>query len=250
MDNEAIKHVISERIEFVFKDAKTYIYARKEGVLEKEDLGGGNFANAYAFLALMNLLSKIHYYLHKPDKFTSSKDVTAANELRERLKKELSGKDKRILNSSFMVPRELQTNELNAFISFARELEAKGILLHEPHLDDQKDFSTIWNGFRNMLAHLATVQSGKGISAYSLEQHWPTGMLPATPLPVVMEKLKEEAPYFPPFHYDTDRSAWIFNVDTLIVLLEDIKAITLDCIDASSLTSVDRINIEKLLLPI
>lgn len=163
---------LEERFTFVLEDAKTYIYVRKEGIQEREGLGGGNFSIAYSLFALLNLASKVHYFLHKPQKFTSIEYADKTKTLKEKiLDGSWSHEDQRIIKDRFVIPRVMETNEHNAFIEFARELEDKGLKLHQEHETSHNDFSTIWLGFRNMLAHLATVQNGKGVMAYTLEKH-------------------------------------------------------------------------------
>lgn len=236
MIKDDLKLALEERFSFVLEDAKTYIYVRKEGIQDREGLGGGNFAIAYSLFALLNLASKVHYFLHTPQKFTSIEYADKTKALKDKIINESrSAEEKKIIKDIFVIPRVMETNEHNAFIEFARELESKGIKIHEEHESSHKDFSTIWLGFRNMLAHLATVQNGKGVMAYKLEKHWPNNIRQSTPLDRVLDLIKNERLKFPPFFYVNNRSGWIMNVDVLVSLIPDIQSITYKCLEDSTL---------------
>jgi hypothetical protein len=245
MIKEELITALSQRFLFVFEDAKTYIYVRKEGIQDKEGLGGGNFTVAYSLFALLNLASKVHYYLHKPKKFTDDELQNRVKNLKDKiLAIELTAEEKKLIKNHMIVPRIMETNELNAFVEFARELEADGLKLREEHDSSHDDYSTIWTGFRNMLAHLATVQNGKGVMAYTLEKHWPNEIIKSTPLDNVLKIIKEDSSKFPPFFYVSSRHGWIMNVDALLALIPDIENITIKCINESELTDHE---LEKLL---
>ena len=237
MLKEELIKVLSQRFLFVFEDAKTYIYVRKEGIQDKERLGGGNFTIAYSLFALLNLASKVHYYLHKSQKFVDAELQNQVKDLKDKiLANKLTTEEKKLIRNQMVIPRLMETNELNAFVEFARELEAEGLKLREEHGSSHDDYSTIWSGFRNMLAHLATVQDGKGVMAYTLEKHWPNEITKSTPLDNVLEIIKEDNSRFPPFFYVTTRRGWIMNVDALVALVPDIRDVTIKCIDESEMT--------------
>lgn len=236
MIKEELISTLSQRFLFVFEDAKTYIYVRKEGLQDREGLGGGNFTIAYSLFALLNLASKVHYFLHKPQKFSNPEYQENVKELKDKiLGSDISLYEKKIIKNQLMLPRDMETNELNAFIEFARELEAEGLIIRKEHDTSQNDYSTIWSGFRNMLAHLATVQSGKGVMAYTLEKHWPSAVSKSVPLDTVLEMIKNEGSGFPPFFYVDTRHGWIMNVDAMVALIPDIKSKTIQCIEESEL---------------
>lgn len=229
--------VLSQRFSFVFQDAKTYIYVRKEGIQDKEGLGGGNFTIAYSLFALLNLASKVHYYLHKPQKFVDIELQNRIKDLKEKiLATEITAEEKKLIKNQLIVSRIMEANELNAFVEFARELEEEGFKLREERDTSHDDYSTIWSGFRNMLAHLATVQNGKGVMAYTLEKHWPNEITKSTPLDNVLEIIKEDSSKFPPFFYVSTRQGWIMNVDALVALVPDIQKMTIQCIEESEMT--------------
>lgn len=246
---EEFKHILDSRIDFVLQDAKTYIYVRKEGLQESEGLGGGNFATAYALFALFNLISKVHYYLHKPSKFVSPDKVRQVQQLKQQLLEQSEADNKKLIRDSFMVPRELQTNELNAFVEFARELEETGLVLRLEHVNAHDDFATIWNGFRNMLAHLATVQDGKGIMAYELKKYWPDNINKSTSIDTVLREIRQDSDKFPPFFYVNSRSGWIMNIDALVAILDDVRALTNKCLDESTMTDDELDKLSMLLKP-
>jgi hypothetical protein len=233
-----IKNALEQRFSFVLEDAITYIYVRKEGIQDKEGLGGGNFTVAYSLFALLNLVSKVHYYLHDPQKFSNPDYRRKVKDLKDKvLIGDISAEEKKIIKSQLMLPRDMEVNEFNSFIDFARELEAKGLKIHETHESSHKDFSTIWSGFRNMLAHLATVQDGKGVMAYTLQKHWPSEIKKSTPLHLVLEMIKQEGTSFPPFFYVNSRPGWIMNVDAMVALIPDIKSRTIECVEESEMSA-------------
>ena len=245
MIKDELISVLTQRVSFVFEDAKTYIYVRKEGIQDREGLGGGNFTVAYSLFALLNLAAKVHYFLHKPQNFSSLEYRSKVKDLKDKvLSGDLSSDEKKILKNQLMLPRDMETNEVNAFIEFARELEAEGLTIRKEHESSQSDYATIWSGFRNMLAHLATVQSGKGVMAYTLEKHWPAAARNSVPIDTVLEMIKIESSSFPPFFYVDSRQGWIMNVDAMVALIPDIQNKTIDCVSNSELPNSE---LERLL---
>lgn len=245
---EGIKQALSQRVEFVLGDAKTYIYARKEGLVDAHGLGGGNFATAYALFALINLLSKTHYYLHKPSRFASPDDVAEAKQLKTSLLQLLDAPYKRLARDNIRIPRIMETNEEEAFIDFAQELEVGGLRIWLHHDSVRKDLGVIWKGFRNMLSHVATVQDGKGIMAYSLRQYQPeTGN--STTVNEILQELRMQQAEFPPFFYVNSRPGWVMNIDVTTALLDDMLRLTHNCIDQSDFDDVNLGHLLNLIKP-
>lgn len=235
---EALKLLISKRVEFVLADARTYIFVRMNGMLQREDMGGGNFATAYSQFALINFLAKTHYYIDRPDRFIKKTDVVTLQQHKRNILSQLDGSDKRFAKKWLRIPRALEVNEEDAFLHFAHNINNAGVNLYVPRTNqsEENDGRIIWKGFRNNLAHLAMVQQGKGIQTFTFEEYWDWQENSDQPLDTkqILNRVRKKAGKEPVFQWNGD--GWMMNIDILTALLEDIQRITNDRIDETDLT--------------
>lgn len=244
---DALKLLLDKRILFVLSDARTYIFVRANGYLDKEDMGGGNFATAYAQFALISLLAKVHYFLDHPDKFVAEVDEQAIRSRRTQILGQLESSDKEFVRKYLRIPRIMEVNEEVAFVHFVKYLRQHGTCLYKPRTDDSEeaDARTIWRGFRNRLSHMAMIERGKGIEVFGFEEYWDWQQNSGKPLTTeqMLERVHEKANRDHVFTWRD--SGWMMNIDILTSLLRDIQKATDDHIDSSA---IDPGQLKRLLL--
>lgn len=236
---DALKFVLDKRVLFVLADARTYIFVRMNGHLEKEDMGGGNFATAYAQFALISLLAKVHYFLDHPDKFATKDDEQSARSQKTQILHQLESPDKKFVSKYLRVPRDMEANEEDAFVHFVKYLHQQGVKLYEPRSDDSEeaDARIIWKGFRNSLSHMAMIERGKGIQTFAFEEYWDWQQNSGKPLTTeqMLERVREKAGTNHVFTWAG--SGWMMNIDILTSLLREIQEATDDHIDDSAIAA-------------
>lgn len=150
IDRKEIAEYIENRCNFLLRDTNTFVWA-KTNVSQTFDLdydhcniGGGNMLMVHGLLAIINYLAKIYYILNKGDKL---RDEEKEKFLIEHLKTKLEYKGKELkINEYFLLKPYI--NETNAFTYFISESPVDWCL----GKDEPK---TVWNFYRNKLAHLA-----------------------------------------------------------------------------------------------
>lgn len=127
--------IIDERVDGVYDDLKGFAYIRIHSLQHGEDnLSRGDITAAIALFSVLNFLGKIQYYLDEKDKTP------------------LENEDPKIV-------------EEVAFIHLVRKLSEAGIELGLP-TDETDALKLVWNGFRNKLAHVSSVEDGKQVMVY------------------------------------------------------------------------------------
>jgi hypothetical protein len=137
---------LEERTNWVYNDLKAFQFIRLNSLQHKKDnIGGGNISMATLLFIMLSLYSKINYFIERPDKFRDDGTV----------------------------------NEQEAFIKFAKQLKAEGIITSLP--ENGKPLALIWTGFRDHLVHRLTVENGKAAAAFTF-----TAIVPAMTLEELM----------------------------------------------------------------
>ncbi len=182
--SEVVK-IIQERVGGLCADHRTFVYVRANRLHTGQELGGGNITSALAAFSALSLLTKICYFIDKPQRFTPHDSVY------------------------------FTVNETDAFRHFVKRLSENGIELGIDK-DDSDGQKLIWNGFRDYLAHLGTVEHGKQVVSFEFKQ--PRRGQSAPTLDARIEKMSE----WQVFEHDGGNRNWRVYIDVLFAKLEKI----------------------------
>jgi len=180
-----VAKIVQERIGGLCADHRTFVYIRANNLHVDHGLGGGNITSALAAFSALSLLTKICYFIDKPQRFTPHDSVY------------------------------FTVSETDAFSHFVKLLCHNGIELgvDKNDIEGQK---LIWNGFRDYLAHLGTVEHGKQVIAFEFKQ--PKRDQPVPTLDARIEKMSE----WQVFAHDDSGRNWSVYIDVLFAKLERI----------------------------
>lgn len=180
--SEVVK-IIQERVGGLCADHHTFVYIRANNLHVENGLGGGNITSALAAFSALSLLTKICYFIDKPQRFAPHDSVY------------------------------FTVSETDAFSHFIKILSRNGTELGV-NKDDTGGQKLIWNGFRDYLAHLGTVEHGKQVVTFEFKQ--PRRGQPAPTLDARIEKMLE----WPVFEHDGSGRNWRVYIDVLFAKLE------------------------------
>jgi hypothetical protein len=173
---------IRDRIDGVYNDLKAYLYIRKHNLQHQdENIGGGNMVVGLSLFACLNFLGKTYYCTVRPDKF----------------KEDGSAK-----------------NETEVFVHFSNFLKQNEIELGLPN--NGSELESIWNGFRDYLAHRLAPKSGKSILTFIFEPQEKG----------TISEILIEAKKHPVFTYNDKNKDWELNGDALLAKILEITEIT------------------------
>jgi len=180
-----IVRIIQERVGGLCADHRTFVYVRAKNLHKDQGLGGGNITSALAAFSALSLLTKICYFIDKPQRFTPDDALY------------------------------FTVNETDAFSYFIKLLSRNGIELGVGK-DDTEGQRLIWNGFRDYLAHLGTAEHGKQIVTFEFKQ--PRRDQPAPTLDARFKKMSE----WQVFEHDGGGRNWRVYIDVLFAKIESI----------------------------
>lgn len=210
MSKDKIIQELDVRLNMLNTDYKTFLYVRTKDLHKSEGLGGGNLTIALTAFSGLSLLSKVNYFISQPDKFATREVIQNAKQNLLEIKKTVGKTSlKNSLDRYYRIPRLLETNETGAFQFFVGCLNDNNIRLGVES-GDIIGLRLIWNGFRNFLAHLSTVESGKQVITFEFKH---TGSQPT--LEERIEKLKR----YKAFVSDESSRNWKVYIDVLQVKL-------------------------------
>lgn len=182
--SEVVK-IIQERVGGLCADHRTFVYVRANNLHTDKGLGGGNITSALAAFSALSLLTKICYFIDKPQRFTPHDTVY------------------------------FTVSETDAFSHFIKLLSQNGIELGVSK-DDSGGQKLIWDGFRDYLAHLGTVEHGKQVITFAFKQ--PRRGQPSPTLDARIEKMSG----WQVFEHDGGGRNWRIYIDVLFAKLEKI----------------------------
>ncbi len=180
--SEVVK-IIQERIGGLCADHRTFVYVRANNLHIDNELGGGNITSALAAFSALSLLTKICYFIDKPQRFTPHDSVY------------------------------FTVSETDAFRHFIKLLFDNGIELGVDK-NDAAGQKLIWNGFRDYLAHLGTVEHGKQVVTFEFKQ--PRRGQPVPTLDDRIEKMSK----WRVFEDDGSGRNWRIYINVLFAKLE------------------------------
>lgn len=180
--SEVVK-IIQERVGGLCADHRAFIYVRANNLHVDHNLGGGNITSALAAFSALSLLTKICYFIDKPQRFTPH-------------------------NSLYFT-----VNETDAFKHFIKILSINGIELGVAK-DDTEGQRLIWDGFRDYLAHLGTVEHGKQVVTFEFKK--PSRGEPVPTVAARIKKMSERQV----FEHDGGGRNWRVYIDVLFAKLE------------------------------
>ncbi len=180
--SEVVK-IVQERVGGLCADHRTFVYVRANNLHIDNELGGGNITSALAAFSALSLLTKICYFIDMPRRFTPHDSVY------------------------------FTVNETDAFSHFIKLLSRNGIELGVDS-NDADGKRLIWNGFRDYLAHLGTVEHGKQVITFEFRQ--PRRDEPAPSLDDRIDKLSR----LQVFAHDGSGRNWQVYIDVLFAKLE------------------------------
>lgn len=182
--SEVVK-ILQERVGGLCTDHKTFLYVRLTQLHKQHNLGGGNITSALTAFSALSVLSKVCYYINKPQRF-----------------RPIAG------TSNFEV------NETNAFCHLVKYLRDNGVDLGVEKKDSAGQ-KLIWNGFRNYLSHLGTVEEGKQSIAFEVQDDSTYDGSDIETAISVWSKLT-------PFDSDEDGRNWAVLIDVLFAKIEKV----------------------------
>jgi hypothetical protein len=235
---EEIVYVLNDRVGNVVNDVKTYLHVRIHHTHEQHGLGGGNITGAAILFNAINLLSKVNYFIDKPECF-------ADEDLKQKVKQQkrdtlalIEDRDSRKLVEKYLrEPRINETNETEAFIYFVHCLHESGIDLGVPS-DNREVIQRVWNGFRNKLAHISSVEDGKQAITFTFKGNG------ARDVDEFIAKIRQT--YKPLESADNTRN-WLVNVDVLASYMPDILKFTTEKLARADLSNESKERLAKII---
>ncbi|HEX9153809.1 MAG TPA: hypothetical protein VF809_03245 [Candidatus Saccharimonadales bacterium] len=229
---------IDERVNGAVADANSFVFMRLNGHLGP-GLGGGNIASATVLFNVLNLLAKVNLFIDNPGKFTEEQDADVAGQLRNEILEFYEGDvgAKKRIKKHFQMPRIDSVDESYAFKHFVRYLHGEGIDLGIPH-DNSEAIGKVWNGFRNKLSHVSTVEYGKSVIVFDVGHKGDVESF--------MDRVANEARRSA-FVPGGNSSGWRLYVDVLLQTMLQISETVINKLKTLNKNQVDLLRLSKII---
>lgn len=178
-----VAQIVLDRVGSLCLDHRTFLYVRLHNFHNQHALGRGDLTSALTAFSAINLLSKVCYFIDKPQRF----DMDPIYYFR--------------------------TNETNAFCHFIKLLADNDIFLGIKK-NDSASQKLVWSGFRDFLAHIGVVERGKRVVTFELAQPIQPGET------IDIETKINDMLMLQVFRDDGDGRNWQVYIDTLFAKLE------------------------------